>query len=90
MHEILRGKKEKKTLISTIFRHSLKIKTSLSMEWQGPVSPVLMVVNNTAIHRKLESKGFPQPQGSFGFLSLYLFWGSKLNIINLELVSQNK
>lgn len=35
------------------------------MEWQGPISPVLMVVNNTAIHRKLESKGFSSTPGKF-------------------------
>lgn len=60
------------------------------MEQQGPGPPGLAVLNNVAFHRKLESKRFPQHQGSFGFLPLHLFWGSELNLINPELVSQNK
>lgn len=34
IHEVLRKEREvKNTLISTIFQYSLKIKTSLSLEW---------------------------------------------------------
>jgi len=56
----------------------------------GPTSPVLMVVNSTAFHRKLESKGFSSTPGKFWLLFPSFILGCKLNPINLELVSENK
>lgn len=35
------------------------------MDWQDPVAPVQTVIDNTAIHRKLENEDFPFTSGKF-------------------------
>lgn len=50
------------------------------MEWQGPGAPVLMVVDNTAIHRKWESKGFSSTPGKFWLPLPSFILGFKLEL----------
>lgn len=48
------------------------------MELQSPGSPILMVGNNPAIHRKVGSKVFPSTPGKFWLLCSSFILGLKI------------